>query len=95
MSLAERTLAFPAQAPDVQTRKQLGASLTPVLEEAGASRFACLYLRRQNGGAVIDRSISNLPRAWLELYPARGYEATDPVFQRGWCAAPPTASGAN
>lgn len=81
MSLAERTLAFAAQAPDVQTRKQLGASLMPVLEEAGANRFACLYLRRQNGEVVIDRSISNLPRAWLELYLARGYEATDPVFQ--------------
>ena len=81
MSLAERTLAFAAQAPHVQTRKQLSASLMPVLEEAGATRFACLYLRRQNGEVVIDRSISNLPRSWLELYLARGYEATDPVFQ--------------
>lgn len=81
MSLAERTLAFASQASEVQTRKQLGASLMPVLEEVGASRFACLYLRRQNGEVVIERSISNLPRAWLELYLARGYEATDPVFQ--------------
>jgi hypothetical protein len=65
----------------VQTRKQPGARLTPVLEEAGASRFACFCLRRQNGEAVIDRTIPNLPRAWLELCLARVYEATDTVFQ--------------
>lgn len=81
MSLAERTLAFAAQAPDVQTRKQLGGSLMSVLGEVGASRFGCLYLRRHNGEVIIDRSISNLPRAWLELYLARGFEASDPVFQ--------------
>jgi len=52
-----------------------------VLETIGASRFACLYLRRENGQTVIDKSISNLPRAWLELYLERGYDAADPVFQ--------------
>jgi DNA-binding CsgD family transcriptional regulator len=81
MPLAERTLAFAAQAPDVHTQKQLCARLMSVLDEVGASRFGCLYLRRHNGEVIIDRSISNLPRAWLELYLARGYEATDPVFQ--------------
>lgn len=81
MSLAERTLAFAAQAPEIQTRKQLGTGLLSVLEEVGATRFACLYLRRQDGEVVIDRSISNLPRAWLDLYLARGYDAADPVFQ--------------
>ena len=81
MSLAERTLAFAAQAPDLQTRKQLGTGLVSVLEEVGATRYACLYLRRQNGEVVIDRSISNLPRTWLELYLERGYDAADRVFQ--------------
>ena len=81
MSLAERTLAFAAQAPEIQTRKQLGTGLLSVLEEVGATRFACLYLRRQDGEVVIDQSISNLPRAWLDLYLARGYDAADPVFQ--------------
>jgi DNA-binding CsgD family transcriptional regulator len=81
MSLAERTLSFAAQASEVQTRKQLIASLLGVLDEVGANRFACLYLRRHNGEVVINHSISNLPRAWLELYLARGYEAVDPVYQ--------------
>ena len=81
MSLAERTLAFAAQASEVQTRKQLIASFLSVIEEVGATRFACLYLRRHNGEVAISHSISNLPRAWLELYLARGYEAIDPVYQ--------------
>lgn len=81
MMLAERVLAFAAQAPDLQTRKALGASLMSLIEGVGATRFACLYLRRENGGLVIDKSISNLPRLWQELYLERGYDATDPVFQ--------------
>lgn len=79
--LAERTLAFAAQAPDLHTRKSLGAGLLSVLNEVGASRYACLYLRRENGELVIDKSISNLPAAWLKLYLDRGYDAADPVFQ--------------
>ncbi len=81
MTLAERTLAFAAQAPELLTRKQLGEGLMSVLAEVNASRFACLYLRREHGELVIDRSISNLPPAWLKLYLERGYDATDPVFQ--------------
>src|ERR1700754_2388909 len=81
MLLAERTLAFAAQAPDLQTRKALGSALMSVIETIGATRFACLYLRRENGGLVIDRSISNTPRLWQELYLERGYDANDPVFQ--------------
>ena len=81
MSLAERTLAFAAQASDVQTRKALGSGLMSVIETLGATRYACLYLRRDRGELVIDRSISNLPRAWLELYLAQGFDAADPVFQ--------------
>ena len=61
--------------------KLLGGGLLSVLETIGASRFACLYLRRENGQTVIDQSISNLPAAWLKLYLERGYDATDPVFQ--------------
>jgi DNA-binding NarL/FixJ family response regulator len=79
--LAERTLAFAARAPDLQTRKALTAGLLSVLEAVGANKFACLYLRREGGGLVIDRSISNLPRGWQEQYLERGYDATDPVFQ--------------
>lgn len=81
MQLAERTLAFAAQAPELQTRKALTTGLLSVLESVGASRFACLYLKREGGGLVIDRSISNLPRGWQEQYLERGYDATDPVFQ--------------
>jgi LuxR family quorum sensing-dependent transcriptional regulator len=81
MMLAERVLAFAAQAPELQTRKALGASLMNLIEGVGATRFACLYLRRENGQLAIDRSISNLPRLWQELYLERGYDATDPVFQ--------------
>ena len=79
--LAERTLAFAAQAPGLQNRKALGASLMTLAETLGAARYACLYLRRDAGGLTIDRSISNLPRLWQELYLERGYDATDPVFQ--------------
>jgi DNA-binding CsgD family transcriptional regulator len=81
MMLAERTLAFAAQAPELHTRKSLGAGLLGLLEAVGATRYACLYLKRENGGLAIDRSISNLPRVWQELYLERGYDATDPVFQ--------------
>lgn len=79
--LAERTLAFAAQAPELQTRKALTGGLLSVLQEIGATNFACLYLRRESGNLVIDRSISNLPRGWQELYLQRGYDASDPVFQ--------------
>lgn len=81
MLLAERTLAFASQAPEMHTRKSLGGGLLSVLETIGASRYACLYLRRENGQTVIGQSISNLPAAWLKLYLDRGYDATDPVFQ--------------
>jgi DNA-binding CsgD family transcriptional regulator len=81
MMLAERTFAFAVQAPELQTRKALGAGLLSLIESVGASRFACLYLRREAGGVTIDRSISNVPRLWQELYLERGYDAADPVFQ--------------
>lgn len=79
--LAERTLAFAAQAPELQTKKALQNGLLGVLDAVGATNFACLYLRRENGSVVIDKSISNLPRGWQELYLQRGYDAADPVFQ--------------
>ena len=79
--LAERTLAFAAQAPELQTRKALTGGLLSVLEAVGATNFACLYLRRESGSLAIDRSISNLPRGWQELYLQEGYDAADPVFQ--------------
>lgn len=81
MSLADRTLAFAAQAPSLQTRKALGAGLMTLAESLGAQRYACLYVRRGPSGVTIERSISNLPRQWLELYLERGYDASDPVFQ--------------
>ena len=81
MMLAERTLAFAAQAPGLQTRKALGASLMTFIEHVGATRFSCVYLRREAGGLAIDKAISNVPRLWQELYLERGYDATDPVFQ--------------
>jgi len=81
MTLAERVVSFAAQAPELQTRKALIASFATLIEEMGATRFACLYLRRERGDMVIDRSISNLPRQWQEHYLARGYDASDPVFQ--------------
>lgn len=81
MTLAERMLAFAMQAPELQTRKALASSLLTLIQEVGATKFACLYLRREQGSLVIDKSISNLSRQWNELYLARGYDATDPVFQ--------------
>jgi hypothetical protein len=80
MTLAERMLAFATQAPELQTRKALASSLMSLIQEIGATKFACLYLRREQGSLVIEKSISNLPRQWNELYLARGYDATDPVF---------------
>ena len=80
MTLAERMLAFATQAPELQTRKALASSLLSLIHEIGATKFACLYLRREQGSLVIEKSISNLPRQWNELYLARGYDATDPVF---------------
>jgi DNA-binding NarL/FixJ family response regulator len=79
--LGERTLDFAAQAPKLQTRKALGSSLMPLIGIMGAQRYACLYLRRDASGVIIERSISNVPRQWLELYLERGYDAADPVFQ--------------
>ncbi|MDP3740068.1 MAG: autoinducer binding domain-containing protein [Hyphomonadaceae bacterium] len=81
MMLAERMLAFAAQAPELQTRKALGASLMTFVETLGATRFSCVYLRREAGGLTIDKAISNVPRLWQELYLERGYDATDPVFR--------------
>jgi DNA-binding CsgD family transcriptional regulator len=79
--LAERTLAFAAQAPDLPTKKALTDGLLTVLEAVGASNFACVYLMRDSGNIAIDRAISNLPRGWQELYLQQGYDAADPVFQ--------------
>jgi DNA-binding NarL/FixJ family response regulator len=78
--LAERTLAFAVQAPGIQSRKALGASLLTLTESLGATRYACLYLRREAGELTIERSISNTPRPWQQAYLERGYDATDPVF---------------
>jgi DNA-binding CsgD family transcriptional regulator len=78
--LAERTLAFAAQAPGLQNRKALGAGLMTLVETLGATRYACLFLRRDAGELTIDRSISNLPRPWQQAYLERGYDATDPIF---------------
>jgi DNA-binding NarL/FixJ family response regulator len=79
--LAERTLAFASQAPALQTRRALCASLMTLIEDIGATRFACLYLRREAGGLTIARSISNLPQPWQQLYLEKGFEETDPVLQ--------------
>lgn len=79
--LAERTLAFAVQAPGLQTRKALSASLMTLIETLGATRFSCIYMRREAGGLAIDKAISNTPRLWQELYLERGYDASDPVFQ--------------
>lgn len=81
MSLGDRTLAFATQAMELQTRKALSASLLGLVEPLGATTYACLYLRREKGTVVIDRSLSNVSRHWLELYLERGYDASDPVFQ--------------
>ena len=79
--LAERTLDFAAQAPDLPTKKAPTDGLLNVLEAVGATNFACLSLKRDGGNVAIDRSISNLPRGWQELYLQQGYDAADPVFQ--------------
>ena len=63
MSLADRTLAFAAQAMELQTRKALGTSLLGLVEPLGATTYACLYLRRERGVVVIDRSLSNVSRS--------------------------------
>jgi DNA-binding NarL/FixJ family response regulator len=78
--LAERTLAFAAQAPGIQSRKALGSSLMTLVESLGATRYACLYLRREAGELTIERAISNTPRPWQQAYLERGYDATDPIF---------------
>ena len=79
--LPERLLAFAAAAPGIQTKKALVASFSALIETLGATRFACLYLRREGAGLAIERSIHNLPRLWQELYLERGYDAVDPVLQ--------------
>jgi DNA-binding CsgD family transcriptional regulator len=81
MSLSDQTLAFAVQAPNLQNRTALGASLLSLVQTLGATRFACLYVRREAGGFVIERSISNVTQQWQRLYLERGYDATDPVFQ--------------
>lgn len=81
MTLAEQTLTFAAQAPSLPNRKALGASMANLIGMVGASNYACLYLKREHGELVIDRSISNVPRPFLERYLERGYDAADPVFQ--------------
>jgi DNA-binding CsgD family transcriptional regulator len=78
--LPERLLAFAAAAPGMQTKKALVASFTSLIETLGATRFACLYLKREGSGAAIDRGINNLPRLWQELYLERGFDAVDPVM---------------
>lgn len=81
MTLADRTLAFAEQAAEVQTRKSLATSLLTLIEPMGASTYACLYLRRDRGSVIIDRSLSNVSSQWHKLYLERGYDASDPVFQ--------------
>lgn len=81
MTLSEQTLTFAAKAPSLHTRKALGDSLMSLLDTLGATRYACLYLRREAGGLAIERSIANVPRLFQELYLERGYDADDPVFQ--------------
>jgi DNA-binding CsgD family transcriptional regulator len=78
--LPERLLAFAAAAPGMQTKKALVASFTSLIETLGATRFACLYLKREGSGVAIDRGINNLPRLWQELYLERGFDAVDPVM---------------
>lgn len=81
MSLAERTLAFAHQAPLMPNKKALGNSLLSLIETLGAARYACLYLRREPGGYVIERSIANVPATFQEAYLQRGYDSADPIFQ--------------
>ena len=79
--MAERTLAFAAQAPDLPSNKALTGGLLSVLEAVGATNSPGLYLKRDGGNVAIDRAISNRPRGWQELYRQPGYNAADPVFQ--------------
>src|ERR1700754_4507209 len=81
MSLAERTLTFANQASQMPNKKALGNSLLNLIETMGAARYACLYLRREPGGYVIERSIANVPPTFQEAYLDRGYDAADPIFQ--------------
>ncbi len=81
MLLAERTLTFANQAPQMPNKKALGNSLLSLIEMLGAARYACLYLRREPGGYVIERSIANVPPTFQEAYLERGYDAADPIFQ--------------
>jgi DNA-binding CsgD family transcriptional regulator len=78
--LPERLLAFAAAAPGMQTKKALVASFTALIESLGATRFACIYLKREGSGVAIERGINNLPRLWQELYLERGFDAVDPVL---------------
>jgi DNA-binding NarL/FixJ family response regulator len=81
MSLAERTLTFAQQASQMPSKKALGNSLLNLIETMGAARYACLYLRREPGGYVIERSIANVPPTFQEAYLERGYDSADPIFQ--------------
>ena len=81
MLLAERTLTFANQAPQMPNKKALGNSLLSLIEMMGAARYACLYLRRDPCGYVIERSIANVPPTFQEAYLERGYDAADPIFQ--------------
>lgn len=79
--LGERVLAFAAAAPHAKTATALGESFAALLEHLGATRYACLYLKREGAEFAIDRSISNLPRDWQVEYLRHGYDADDPIFQ--------------
>jgi DNA-binding NarL/FixJ family response regulator len=81
ISLAERILTFANQAPQMPNKKALGNSLLNLIESLGAARYACLYLRREPGGYVIDRSIANVPQVFQQAYLQRGYDSSDPIFQ--------------
>ncbi|MDZ4760052.1 MAG: autoinducer binding domain-containing protein [Alphaproteobacteria bacterium] len=80
-ALGERLISFVAQAPETTTKTALANALLRLIGPLGARSYACLYLRRDLGGYVIERSVSNLPRAWQQLYLDRGYDATDHIFQ--------------
>jgi DNA-binding CsgD family transcriptional regulator len=80
-SLGDRVLAFAKAAPAAKTAAALGEAFLEVIGHVGATRYACLYLKRDVGGFVIERSISNLPRAWQLEYLRRGYDADDPIYQ--------------
>ncbi len=79
--LGERVLSFATDAADIQNVDTLGDAFGRFIGGLGASRFAALYMRRDETGLIIDRSISNLPRDWQLAYLQHGYDADDPVFQ--------------